>query len=71
MAARPLPLGAIRRWDGEPTPLQLALASGHRWLATRDSDEVQSLREIARREGVDSSFVNRMLNLTNLAPISW
>ena len=60
MAARPLPLAradAIRRWGGEPTPLQLALASGHRWLATRESGEVQSLREIARREGVDS-FVN-------------
>jgi hypothetical protein len=56
--------GAIRRWDGEPTPLQLTLASGHRWLATRESGEIQSLREIARREGVDSSFVNRMVNLT-------
>jgi hypothetical protein len=43
----------------------------HRWLATRESGEVQSLREIARREGVDSSFVNRMVNLTNLALISW
>jgi hypothetical protein len=46
--------GAIRRWDGDPTPLQLSLASGHRWLATWESGEVQSPREIARREGVDS-----------------
>jgi hypothetical protein len=32
------------------------------------SGEVNSLREIARREGVDSSYVSRMVNLTTLAP---
>jgi len=36
-----------RPWDGELTPLQLALASN---------------------EGVDSSYVSRMVKLTNLAP---
>jgi hypothetical protein len=32
------------------------------------SGEVKSLREIARREGVDSSYVSRMVNMTTLAP---
>jgi hypothetical protein len=29
---------------------------------------VKSLQELARREGVDSSYVSRMVNLTTLAP---
>jgi hypothetical protein len=33
-----------------------------------ESGEVKSLREIAVREGVDSSYVSRMVNLTVLAP---
>ena len=33
-----------------------------------ESGEVRSLRELARREGVDSSYVSRMVNLTTLAP---
>lgn len=32
------------------------------------SGEAKSLREIAAREGVDSSSVSRMVNLTALAP---
>ena len=57
-----------RPWDTEPTPLQLALARGHRWLAMLTSGEARSLREIAAREGVDNSYVSRMVNLTTLAP---
>jgi hypothetical protein len=57
-----------RPWDSSPTPLQLALARGHRWLAMLESDEVTSMKEIARREGVDDSYVSRMVNLTTLAP---
>ena len=63
-----LPSGAERPRDGDPTPLQLALARGHRWLAMLESGAVQSLREIAQREGVNSSYVSRMVNLTTLAP---
>ena len=63
-----LPSGAERPRDGDPTPLQLALARGHRWLARLESGQVNSLRELARREGVDSSYVSRMVNLTTLAP---
>ncbi|AKH38541.1 MULTISPECIES: hypothetical protein [Nitrosomonas] len=50
------------------TTLQLALARGHRWHTMLESGEVKSLREIAAREGVDSSYVSRMVNLTTLAP---
>jgi hypothetical protein len=55
-------------WDTTPTPLQLALASGHRWLAMLASGEVRSMKEIARRESVNDSYVSRMVNLTTLAP---
>lgn len=57
-----------RPWDTAATPLQLALARGHQWLAMLESGEVKSLREIATHEGVDSSYVSRMVNLTTLAP---
>ena len=57
-----------RPWDTAVTPLQLALARGHRWLAMLESREVKSLREIAVREGVDSSYVSRMVNWTMLTP---
>jgi hypothetical protein len=57
-----------RPWDATPTPLQLALARGHRWLAMLESGEAGTMKEIARREGVDDSYVSRMVNLTMLAP---
>jgi hypothetical protein len=57
-----------RPWDATPTPLQLALARGHCWLAMLESGEVKSMKEIARREGVGDSYVSRMVNLTTLAP---
>jgi hypothetical protein len=42
-------------WDTEPTPLQLALARGHRWLVMLESDEASSVQEIVRRESVDDA----------------
>lgn len=57
-----------RPWDTAATPLQLALARGHRWLAMLESGQVKSLKEIAAREGVDNSYVSRLVNLTTLAP---
>jgi hypothetical protein len=57
-----------RPWDTVVTPLQLALARGHRWLAMLESGEAKSLKEIATREVIDSSYVSRMVNLTTLAP---
>lgn len=57
-----------RPWDTAATPLQLALARGHRWLAMLVSGEAKSLKEIAALEGIDNSYVSRMVNLTTLAP---
>ncbi len=51
-----------------PTAMQLALARGHHWLAMLESGEVKTLRELAAREGVDNSYVSRMINLTMLSP---
>ena len=50
------------------TPLQLALARGHRWLRILEAGEASSMSEIARREGTDHSYVARHINLTLLAP---
>jgi hypothetical protein len=36
-----------------PDPLQLALTRGQRWLAMLETGEVNSLRELARKEGAD------------------
>ena len=52
----------------EPTPLQYALARGYRWLAMLESGEADSIKAIAKKVGVDSSYVSRMINLTTLAP---
>ena len=57
-----------RPWDTATTPLQRALARGHRWLAMLESGEVKTMRELAAREGVDNSYVSRMINLTLLPP---
>jgi hypothetical protein len=55
-------------WNTRATPLQLALARGHRWLAMLESGKVKSLKEIAERENIDNSYVSRMVNLTYLSP---
>lgn len=66
-----LPSGEIFQPDVKncpPTPLQLALARGYRWLAMLETGEVKSLADIARRERVDDSYVSRMVNFALLAP---
>ena len=60
--------GKPRPWDSAATALQLALARGHCWLRMLESGNAKSLREIAALEGVDNSYVSRMVNLTTLAP---
>ena len=60
--------GKPRPWDTAATALQLALARGHRWLTMLESGEAKSLREIASLEGVNNSYVSRMVNLTTPAP---
>jgi hypothetical protein len=57
-----------RPWDTTPTPIQLALARGHRWLAKLKSGDGSSMKNIARREGDDDSYVSRMVNLITLVP---
>lgn len=57
-----------RPWDQKSTVLQLALARGHRWLRMFESGKVGSLKEIAKLEGIDASYISRMINLTTLAP---
>jgi hypothetical protein len=57
-----------RPWDQKSTVLQLALARGHRWLRMFESGKFCSLKEIAKLEGIDASYVSRMINLTALAP---
>jgi hypothetical protein len=66
-----LPDGTVqepRPWDTEITPLQSALARGNQWLQILESGEAESMRDIAETEGVDNSYVSRMINLTTLAP---
>ena len=50
------------------TPLQLALARGHRWLRMLETGEAASMCEIARREGTNHSYIARHINLTLLSP---
>jgi hypothetical protein len=57
-----------KAWNTKATPLQLALAHGHRWLDMLESGEVKSLKEIAEREKIDNSYVIRMVNLICLSP---
>jgi hypothetical protein len=59
---------APRPWDSRPSSLQQALARGHQWLSWLESGEAASLADIAKRVGVDNSYVSRMVNLTLLAP---
>ena len=57
-----------RPWDDTPTPIQQALARGHRWLEMLQSGKAQSLTEVAELEGMDRAYVSRMVNLTTSAP---
>ena len=66
-----LPDGNILKpWpiNDKPTPIQMALARGHRWLAMLEPGEAESLTEVAEQEGMDRAYVSRMVNLTTLAP---
>jgi len=65
-----LPNGEVgmRLKPSKPTAMQRALARDHRWLVMLESGEVKNLRELAVREGVDNSYVSRMINLTMLSP---
>ena len=57
-----------RAWDNTPTPLQLALARGHRLLQLIESGQARTLADVAELDGMDRSYVSRLVNLTTLAP---
>jgi len=57
-----------RPWDSAPTPPQLALVRAYKWEAMLHSGAYTSIKALAQKEGVDNSYVSRMLNLTILAP---
>ena len=57
-----------RPWDSQPTPLQLALARAYEWEQKLNSGVYGSIKELANKEGVDNSYVSRILNLNVLAP---
>ncbi|WP_103654431.1 LacI family transcriptional regulator [Agarilytica rhodophyticola] len=57
-----------RPWDSQPTPLQLALARAYEWEQKLNSGVYGSIKELANKEGVDNSYVSRILNLNILAP---
>ena len=50
------------------TILQAALARGHIWQRMLEDGRAKSIKQIARKEGVDDRYVARFLNLTTLAP---
>jgi hypothetical protein len=52
---------------GDPA-LVKALARGFRWRRMLEEGRYASIRELAAAEGVDRSYVGRVLNLTLLAP---
>ena len=52
----------------ELTALQAALAQAHIWQRMLEDGRAGSIKEIARKEGVDARYVARFLNLTTLAP---
>jgi hypothetical protein len=62
------PGSALRSWDSAATPEQLALAKGMVWRRMLDSGEAQTLTEIAEREGVDGSYVSRLVGLALREP---
>lgn len=48
--------------------LLTALAKAHLWQDKLESGEFEDLEDIAKSNGVDRSYVGRILQLTSLAP---
>ncbi|WP_226469893.1 LacI family transcriptional regulator [Luteimonas panaciterrae] len=55
-------------WNDAPTPLQLTLARGTRWIDRLASGEVDSITALSKLEGVERATMSRCLTLTTLAP---
>ncbi len=52
----------------EDTPLMRALGLAHHWQRLIDEERVASVDEIAEAEGLDVSYVRRLIRLTLLEP---
>lgn len=48
-----------------------ALAKAHRWQEQLESSEYVSLEDLAAANGVDRTYVGRILRLTSLSPEIW
>lgn len=66
--ARPASKGKDVKPDAQDTPLLRALGLAHHWRRLLDEERVASMQQIAQAEGVDVSYVRRLLRLTLLAP---
>ncbi len=56
------------RSDAQDTALMRALGLAHHWQRLLDSQRVASVMEIAEAEGVDASYVHRVMRLALLSP---
>jgi hypothetical protein len=64
----PVPMGdQPGKTRGDPA-LVKALARAFRWRRMLEEGRYASIRELAKADGVDRSYVGRVLNLTLLAP---
>ena len=52
----------------DDTPLLRALGLAHHWQRLLDEERVASVDEIAAAEGMDVSYIRRLLRLTLIAP---
>ena len=59
---------AVQARNDDHTPLQCALGRAFRWLAQLESGAMASVKAIAEKEGLDRSYVSRVLGLTVRAP---
>jgi hypothetical protein len=65
-AQPPGPSGGSSR--SAANPLMVAVARAHRWKELLENGHFRNMTEIATAQGVDPSYVARLLRLTLLAP---
>ena len=53
---------------GPRRPIVVALARAHRWQRMIDTGEVAGIEAVAAQQGLDRTYVSRMLELMSLAP---
>ena len=58
---------AAQEADAQDTPLLRSLGLAHHWQRLLDEERVESVDRIAVLEGVDTSYIRRLLRLTLMA----